>query len=281
MVSASATARRWLATATLALGIGAANPAYGFDLTLGLTTSVDNSGIADYLLARFSAATGLRVRPIVQGTGAILKLAERGDLDAILVHHRRAEDAFVAAGFGALRRDVMASRYLIVGPASDPAAIAGVGDPVAALAGIAAARATFVSRGDDSGTHAMERRLWAAAGIDPLAASGRWYRETGSGMGATLNVARGLGAYTLTESGTWYSFANRSGLVVLIDGQGTLRNPYGVILVNPARHRHVRDATARRFIAWLTGSGGQRAIAAFVIDGERPFMPADATSPGR
>lgn len=245
-------------------------------LTLGGTTSTDNSGLLDHLIERFGTQTGIDVRVVVQGTGAILRLAQRGDVDAVLVHDRAAEDAFVAAGHGLYRRDVMASRFLIVGPADDPADIRDVGDVTVALARIAAAGATFVSRGDNSGTDKAEKRLWRAAAIDVAAASGAWYLETGAGMGSTLNVAATRGAYAFTESGSWTSFGNRQGLVALVDGDPRLVNPYGAIPVNPERHRGVRAEAAVAFVDWLAGAPGQAAIAAFRVNGERPFTPNEA-----
>ena len=241
-------------------------------LTLGSTTSVDNSGLLAHLIAAFKAESGITVRVVTQGTGAILRLAQRGDVDVVLVHDRASEDAFVAAGHGLFRRDVMSSRFLIVGPAGDPAGIRGR-DAVAALTRIAGARATFVSRGDNSGTDRAEKRLWEAAAVDLRAASGSWYLETGAGMGATLNITAAREGYALTESGTWFSFGNRRGLVALVADDPRLFNPYGAILVNPERHRRVRAAEARAFIGWLVGPRGQAAIADFRIDGERPFAP--------
>ena len=260
-----------LAAAVLATGPNVAG-ADGF-LTLGGTTSVDNSGLLAHLIAAFEAESGITVRVVTQGTGAILRLAQRGDVDVVLVHDRAAEDAFVAAGHGLFRRDVMSSRFLIVGPAGDRAGIRGLDDAVAALARIAGARATFVSRGDNSGTDKAEKRLWAAARVDLRAASGTWYLETGAGMGATLNIAAARDAYALTESGSWLGFGNRGALVALVDGDPRLPNPYGVVMINPERHRGLRAEEARAFIDWLVGPRGQAAIADFRIDGGHPFTP--------
>jgi len=246
-------------------------------LSLGTTTSVENSGLLAPLLKRFTADTGIAVRSVVQGSGAILRLARSGDIDAVLVHDRAAEDAFVAAGDGAFRRDAMASRFLIVGPRDDPAGIAGLSEPAAALRRIAEAGAIFVSRGDRSGTHTAERRFWRAAERAPQSGADAWYRETGAGMGQTLNVAAEIGAYTLTESGSWASFGNRRDLVVHIDNPAQMPNPYGVILVNPARHRFVNEDAARRFVDWLTGPAGQRAIGDFTVDGQQPFRSIAST----
>jgi tungstate transport system substrate-binding protein len=239
-------------------------------ITLASTTSTENSGLFGHILPQFQAATGIEVRVVAVGTGQAMEIGERGDADVLLVHHRPSEDAFVAEGYGIDRRDVMHNDYLIAGPVADPAGIAGGRDAAAALASVAKAEAPFASRGDDSGTHRAELALWQAAGIVP---EGAWYRQTGSGMGATLNVAAGLGAYVLTDRGTWASFANKGDLTVLVEGDVRLYNPYGVILVNPERHPHVKVEEARAFMDWLTGAPGQKAIAEFEIDGEQLFFP--------
>lgn len=243
-------------------------------ITLASTTSTENSGLFGWLLPKFTAATGIEVRVVAVGTGAALKLGETGDVDVVLVHARKAEDEFVAAGFGVDRRDVMANDFVIVGPTTDPAAIGGSRDAPAALARIAGATAIFVSRGDDSGTHKAELALWRDSGIDPKPASGQWYRETGAGMGETLNTAAGLDGYALTDRATWASFKNRGNLVLLVEGDPRLVNPYGVILVNPERHPHVKVKEAKAFMDWLTGDAGREAIADFRIDGEQVFFPA-------
>jgi len=242
-------------------------------ITLASTTSTQNSGLFDHMLPKFTAETGIEVRVVAVGTGQALRLSERGDADALLVHHRASEDKFVAAGFGVDRRDVMHNDFVVVGPANDPAGVRGTTDAAAALARIAAAGATFISRGDDSGTHKKERDLWRAAGVDPSAASGTWYREAGAGMGATLNIASGTGAYALTDRGTWIAFKNKGDLAIAIEGDARLFNPYGIILVNPARHPHVKQADARAFMDWLTGPTGQAAIASFRVDGQQLFFP--------
>ncbi|NNE86132.1 MAG: solute-binding protein [Alphaproteobacteria bacterium] len=258
-----------------------APPAYGERaLILATTTSVDNSGLLDHLRPQLAAQTGLEVHVVVRGTGAALRLGVSGDADVVFVHDRAAEDAFMAAGHGVLRRDVMTSDFLIVGPRSDPANIAQLTGPTGAapaLRRIAETETLFVSRGDSSGTHNAELALWRSAGIDPRALAGSWYRETGSGMGATLNIAAALDAHLLTESGTWTKFANRGALTVLV--ANALANPYGVMLVNPARHPHIPEADARKFIDWLTGADAQRAIDEFTIDGQHPFRSAAAASP--
>jgi len=243
-------------------------------ITLASTTSTDNSGLFGHILPIFTGATGIAVRVVAVGTGAALRLGEAGDADVLLVHARAAEDEFVAKSYGAFRRDVMYNDFVIVGPGADPAGIAGGSDAVAALQKVAAAKSVFVSRGDDSGTHKAEMRLWAASGIDPRAHSGAWYKQTGSGMGATLNTTSSLNAYTLSDRGTWLSFQNRGLLAIMVEGDPRLFNPYGVILVNPARHPHVKVADANAFIDWLTGADGQRAISGFRINGERLFTPS-------
>ncbi|MBO6782215.1 MAG: substrate-binding domain-containing protein [Alphaproteobacteria bacterium] len=265
--------RRITATLLALLLATSAGFAQSGPITLASTTSTENSGLLGDILPRFTEDTGIAVRVVAVGTGAALNLGRQGDADVLLVHSRPDEDAFVAGGYGAFRRDVMFNDFVIVGPPDDPAAIRGMTEAPAALARIAAHGADFVSRGDDSGTHKAERRLWGLSGVDPSAASGRWYKETGSGMGATLNTASGLGAYTLTDRGTWLSFRNRGGLEVLLEGDPPLFNPYGALLVNPARHRHIRAREAEALIDWLTGPRGQAAIAAFQVNGQQLFFP--------
>jgi tungstate transport system substrate-binding protein len=265
--------RRLLGLWLVALALAGPAAAQGEFIVVASTTSTENSGLFRYLLPLFRAETGIEVRVVAVGTGQAINLARRGDADVLLVHHRKSEDAFVAAGYGVRRFDLMYNDFLIVGPKDDGAGIGGSSDAVAALRRIAAARLPFISRGDDSGTHQKERALWEAAGIDLAAASGTWYRETGSGMGATLNTAAALDAYTLADRGTWISFRNKRRLVVLVDGDARLFNPYGVILVNPRRFPHVKAAAGQRFIDWLLSPRGQRAIGAFRIDGQRLFTP--------
>jgi tungstate transport system substrate-binding protein len=248
-------------------------------LTLASTTSTQDSGLFADLLPRFEAATGVAVRVVAVGTGQALELGRRGDADAVLVHDRAAEDAFLAGGFAESRRDVMWNDFLIVGPAADPAGVRGAADVAAALAKIAAARAPFASRADDSGTHKAELRLWQAAGVDPRAASGGWYRETGSGMGATLNTAAELGAYGLADRATWVAFRNKRELVALVEGDPRLRNPYGILVVSPAKHPHAKVELARRLAEWLTSDAGRAAIEGFRVDGVQLFHAAPA-APG-
>lgn len=243
-------------------------------IVLQSTTSTQNSGLFDDILPKFTAKSGIEVRVVAVGTGQALKNGRNGDGDVVLVHARAAEDRFVAEGFGVGRRDVMYNDFVIVGTPADPAAIEGMKDAPAALAKIARNKAMWVSRGDNSGTHIKERALWRASGVDPSSASGKWYREAGSGMGATLNTAVGMGAYTLTDRATWISFRNRLDYRILVQGDKRLFNPYGVMLVNPARHPHVNAAGARAFVEWLTGPEGQAAIAAYRVRGIQLFIPS-------
>lgn len=238
------------------------------------TTSTANSGLFDAILPKFTEKTGITVKVVAVGTGQALKNAENGDGDVVLVHSRKAEDAFVASGFGVKRYDVMYNDYVLVGPASDPAQIKGIRSAAEAFGKIAAAKAPFASRGDDSGTHKAELELWKAASLDPRGAQNSWCRETGSGMGATLNTAVAMGAYALADRGTWASFQNRGTHAIVVEGDAKLFNPYGVILVNPARHPNVKAADGQAFIDWLIGAEGQAAIAAFTVGGEPLFFPS-------
>ncbi len=257
------------AAVTAALLAGSA-PAQDRFITVASTTSTEQSGLFGHILPLFREQTGIEVRVVAQGTGQALETGRRGDADVVLVHSRPAEAAFVAAGFGVERHDVMYNDFVIVGPGDDPAGIAGIGDAAAALQAIAAAEASFASRGDDSGTHQAERRLWEIAGIAP---AGAWYRELGSGMGPTLNTAAQLPAYTLTDRGTWLSFGNRGPLEIVVEGDERLFNPYGVILVNPERHPHVKTEDGQAFVDWLVSDAGQQAIAGYTIGGEQLFFP--------
>ena len=243
-------------------------------ITVASTTSTKNPGLFDRILPLFQKKTGIEVRVVAVGTGQAIRLARNGDADVLFVHHRPSEEKFVAEGFGIKRFDVMYNDFVIVGPAADPAKIEGMKDGAAALKKIAAAKAAFASRGDDSGTHKRERGLWQAAGVDVKAASGGWYRETGSGMGATLNTANAMAAYALSDRGTWLAFKNKAGMALLAGGGEALKNPYGVMLVNPARFPHVKAADGGAFIDWLVSAEGQAAIAAHKINGEQLFFPS-------
>jgi tungstate transport system substrate-binding protein len=242
-------------------------------ITLASTTSTEQSGLFGHILPLFSRGTGIAVRVVALGTGQALDVARRGDADAVLVHDREAEEQFVAEGFADPpgRRPVMYNDFVIAGPRRDPAGVAGLRDATEALRRIAESGTLFVSRGDRSGTHAAERRLWREAGITPTARP--WYREVGQGMGPTLNIAAALDACTLTDRGTWLAFRNRRDLVVLVEGDRRLFNQYGVMVVSPARHPHVKAAEARRFAEWLVSTAGQDAIAAYRIGGEQLFFP--------
>jgi tungstate transport system substrate-binding protein len=258
-----------LAGALLATNAGAADKS----IILQSTTSTANSGLYDDILPKFTAKTGIQVNVVAVGTGQAIKNAQNGDGDVLLVHAKPAEEKFVAEGYGVERFDVMYNDFVIVGPPSDPAGIAGSKDAADALAKIAAAKATFASRGDNSGTHKKEVRLWQAAGVDPTASSGQWYRETGSGMGATLNAAVGMGAYALTDRGTWISFKNKGDYRIAVEGDDDLFNQYGVILVNPKKHPHVKAAEGQAFIDWILSDEGQAAIAAYQLGGQQLFFP--------
>jgi len=237
------------------------------------TTSTQNSGLLDAVLPLFTDSYGIDVRVVAVGTGQAIRNATNGDGDVLLVHAREAEEQFVADGYGVVRHDVMYNDFILVGPAEDPAEVRGGADIVAALARIAQSKARFASRGDDSGTHKAELRLWQIAEIDAQADSGNWYRETGSGMGATLNVGTGMNAYVLTDRATWIAFGNKGNFDIVVEGDRRLFNQYGVTLVNPARHDNVKAVEAQQFIEWLIGDIGQAAIAAFKIDGQQLFFP--------
>jgi tungstate transport system substrate-binding protein len=241
-------------------------------ITLSSTTSTQDSGLFGHILPIFGAATGITVHVVAVGTGQALAIGARGDADALLVHDRVGEDKFVADGFGIDRRDVMFNDFVIVGPASDPAHIRGLKDARVALSKIAQAAAPFASRGDDSGTNRMELRLWKLAGVQPDPHSG-WYRDLGQGMGATLNIAAAMNAYTLTDRATWANFKNRQNLEILTEGDPALFNPYGSILVNPSRWPKVKYGDAKIWHEWLTSKAGLDAITSYKINGEQLFFP--------
>lgn len=242
-------------------------------ITVSSTTSTEQSGLFGHILPVFREATGISVRVVALGTGQALDVGRRGDADVVFVHDRAAEERFVAEGFATRRQHVMFNDFVLIGPAADPAGIAGSRDVVAALRRIAGARAPFVSRGDRSGTHAAELRLWQVAGIDPATGRGAWYREIGQGMGPALNTAAAQNAYLLADRGTWLAFRNRQELRVLTEGDTRLFNQYGVMLVNPVRHPHVKAADGQAFVDWITSPAGQAAIAGYKINGEQLFFP--------
>ncbi len=243
--------------------------ALGF-ITVASTTSTEQSGLFRHLLPLFANQTGIDVHVVAVGTGQALDIGRRGDADVVFVHDKASEEALVAQGYFVDRKDVMYNDFVLVGPKHDPANAAGK-DAAAAFGRIFEAKAPFVSRADRSGTHAAELRIWQLAGVG--VPKGSWYRETGAGMGPALNTASAMNAYILADRGTWLSFRNRGELVILSSGDPRLFNQYGVMLVNPARHPHVKQDLARAFMNWLVSEEGQAAIAAYRIDGEQLFFP--------
>lgn len=263
--------RQLIGNTLLALILSVGGAVQAQSIVLASTTSTQNSGLFDHILPLFTAQTGIQVKVVAQGTGQALETGRRGDADVLLVHNRKAEDAFIADGSGVERRDVMYNDFVLVGPKEDPAGIQKADSATEAFSRIARSGALFVSRGDNSGTHAAEQGFWQATAIAPKGVAG--YRESGSGMGATLNMAAGMGAYTLSDRGTWLSFRNRQDLSLLYAGDQAMFNPYGIMLVNPAKHPHVQAAAGRQLIDWITSKTGQSAIAAYKINGEPLFFP--------
>src|SRR5262252_4542755 len=262
--------------AAITLGVAIVAPAaYAQDksIVVASTTSTQDSGLFEYLLPIFKQKTGITVRVLAQGTGQALDTARRGDADVVFVHAKEAEEKFVAEGFGVKRNSVMYNDFVIIGPKSDPAGIKGGRNAVFALQTIKAKSAPFISRGDRSGTHIAEINLWHAAGIDIEKEAGPWYKSIGQGMGAALNMAAASGAYLLSDRGTWISFKHKADLVIAVQGDKRLFNQYGVILVNPAKHPHVKKELGQQFIDWLISDEGQNAIADYKIDGEQVFWP--------
>jgi tungstate transport system substrate-binding protein len=249
-------------------------------ITVASTTSTEQSGLFRHLLPIFETKTGIQVRVVALGTGQALDLGRRGDADVVFVHARPLEEKFIAEGYGVKRFEVMYNDFVLVGPKSDAAKVRGSKDIVAALRRIYAAQVPFVSRGDRSGTHFAELQLWVLAGIDIAQEKGPWYRDTGSGMGATLNTAAGMNAYALTDRGTWLAFKNRGDLMIAAQGDKRLFNQYGVMLVNPAKHPHVKKEDGQAFVDWLISPEGQKAIADYRIDGEQLFFPNAIKSGG-
>jgi len=268
--------RRWLLGLLAAIGLSLPLilPASAGDrfITVASTTSTENSGLFKYLLPIYEKHSGVEVRVVAVGTGQAIKIGERGDADVLWVHDKPSEEKFIADGFGVKRFDVMYNDFVVVGPKSDPARVAGSKDVVEAFKKIAAAKAFFASRGDNSGTDKEEKRIWKAAGVDAKAASGGWYRETGSGMGATLNIAAATPAYALTDRGTWISFKNKADLEIVVQGDPHLFNQYGIMLVNPAKHPTVKVKDGQAFIDWILGPG-QKVIGDFKLDGKQLFFP--------
>jgi tungstate transport system substrate-binding protein len=262
-----------LAASAAALFIAGAAWAQDQSIIVQSTTSTANSGLYDYLLPIFRDKTGIQVNVVAVGTGQAIRNAVNCDGDVLLVHAKASEEKFVAAGFGTERTDLMYNDFVIVGPASDPAGVGGMDDVQGALAQIAEKGALFASRGDDSGTHKKEMALWRDTGVDPTAASGDWYRETGSGMGATLNAGIGMGAYVMTDRATWISFANKQDYQIAVQGDADMFNQYGVIPVNPAKCPAVNVDAAKTFADWLVSDEGQSAIAGYKVADQQLFFP--------
>ena len=265
------------ALTALALGVvslTAPSLAYAQDntITVSSTTSTEQSGLFGFLLPHFEKASGIKVRVVALGTGQALDVGRRGDADVVFVHDQVAEEKFVAEGAGVERVAVMYNDFVLVGPADDPAKAAGK-DIVAGLKAVYAGKTPFVSRGDKSGTHAAELRYWKQASVDPATEKQSWYRDTGSGMGPALNTAAAMNGYILADRGTWLSFKNRQNLKIIVEGDSKLFNQYGVILVNPKKHAHVKSQAGQKFIDWLVSADGQSTIAAFKISGEQLFFP--------
>lgn len=248
-------------------------------LVLGSTTSVDNSGLLGHILPRFTALTGIEVRVVAQGTGQALATAARGDVDLVLVHDPEAEQRFMADGHGVERHEIAWNDFVVVGPASDPAHVGGGHDAAAAFQAIWTARAPFVARGDGSGTSARERQLWRAAGLDPATAPGGWYRDIGGGMGAALNAAAAMDAYTLSDRGTWLAFGNPRDLRILVEGGPNLVNRYDVILLAPGKRPPASGEAARRLAEWLSSPDGQLAIGGYAVAGQQLFHPSAKAGP--
>ena len=268
--------RRFLTLAAaglLATGLSAPLHAQEKFIVVQSTTSTQNSGLFEFMLPKFQEKTGIEVRVVAVGTGQAIKNAANGDGDVLFVHAKPAEEKFVADGDGVKRFDVMYNDFVIVGPPSDPAGVAGSSNVTDALQKIAEAKAPFASRGDDSGTHKAELALWKAADIDVKAASGGWYRETGSGMGATLNTGTGMGAYVLTDRATWISFGNKGEYKVAVEGDERMFNQYGIILVNKEKHPSVKADLGQQFVDWVISDEGQKVIADYKIDGQQLFFP--------
>ena len=242
-------------------------------IVVASTTSTQDSGLFGHILPLFKAKSGIDVKVVAQGTGQALDTARRGDADVVFVHAKAQEEKFVADGFGVKRFDVMYNDFVLIGPKADPAKIKGGNDIVAALKAIHLANAPFVSRGDKSGTHTAELALWKAAGLDPAGTKPVWYREIGQGMGAALNAAGSMGAYVLSDWGTWISFKNKDALEIAIEGDQKLFNQYGIILVNPEKHPSVKKDLGQQFIDWMLSKDGQEGIRSYMIDGQQLFFP--------
>ncbi len=264
----------WLASLLVSVAVLSVAPqAADKSIFIQSTTSTANSGLYDHLLPKFEAETGITARVVAVGTGQAIRNAQNCDGDVLLVHAKPAEQKFVADGYGVQRFDLMYNDFVIVGPEADPAKISGTSDVVNALSKIAASQSPFASRGDDSGTHKKELALWASAKIDPAPHSGKWYRATGSGMGATLNVGFGMGAYVLTDRATWINFRNKGDFKIVTEGDTAMFNQYGVILVSQSKCPDVKSELGQTFIDWLLSATGQTHIAAHKIAGQQLFFP--------
>ncbi len=259
-----------------ALSLNAAHAAKPTQIVLASTTSVENSGLLAAILPGFTRESGIAVHVLAQGTGQALDTARRGDADLVLVHDPEAEKKFMDEGHGITRKQIAWNDFIVVGPTADPAYVKGGHDAEAALVAIAKAKAAFVSRGDRSGTNALELRLWKATGIDPKSGAGSWYRDIGGGMGQALNAAAAMPAYTLSDRGTWLAFKNKGPLAIVVEGDPHLINRYDVIELNPAKHPNAKLAAAHRFAAWLLSAEGQKAIGAYRVHGEQLFHPSAA-----
>ncbi|MCP4335409.1 MAG: extracellular solute-binding protein [Gammaproteobacteria bacterium] len=266
-------ARRTILVVLASLLFTGATRADNSSFILQSTTSTANSGLYDYLLPMFRKKSGITVNVVAVGTGQAIRNAKNGDGDVLLVHAKAAEEKFVAGGYGVERFDVMYNDFIFVGPPADPAGVKDAKIAVEGLQKIAAAGALFASRGDNSGTYKKEMALWKSGAIDPKASSGKWYRETGSGMGATLNAAVGMGAYSMTDRGTWISFRNKGDYEIVLQGDPGLFNPYGIILINPNKHPRVKAEAGQAFIDWILSAEGQDAIAAYKLGGKQLFFP--------
>jgi tungstate transport system substrate-binding protein len=273
--------RRWLfaLAAALVLTVSFGANAQDKSIVVASTTSTQDSGLFGYILPLFKRKTGIDVRVVSQGTGQALDTGRRGDADVVFVHAKSLEEKFIAEGFGVRRYPVMYNDFVLIGPKDNAAGINGSKDIVAALKILKAKSLAFISRGDRSGTHAAELALWQAAGIDVTGDRGTWYKEIGQGMGAALNTASASNAYVLADRGTWLSFKNRGDLMIAVEGDNRLFNQYGVMLVNPEKHKHVKKEMGQTFINWLVSAEGQTAIAGYRIGGQQLFFP-NTNAPG-
>jgi tungstate transport system substrate-binding protein len=271
----TAHAARAVIVGVLVAGAASMAPSLAQDksIVVASTTSTQDSGLFGSILPKFKEKTGIDVKVIAQGTGQALDTARRGDADVVFVHAKALEEKFIAEGYGVKRYDVMYNDFVVIGPKADPARVKGGKDVVAALKAIAEKGSPFVSRGDRSGTHAAELKLWKMAGLDPAGTKPAWYREIGQGMGAALNTAGGMGGYVLSDRGTWISFKNKGDLEIAVEGDKRLFNQYGIILVNPARHAHIKQDLGQRFIDWVISAEGQSAIKSYKIQGQQLFFP--------